>query len=207
MGDHLMVRWRARLSEQLGTFTGESLHSPAAHCIFSSHALYGLHTVCAMTASCVSERDACRRIYDALQQIIAGVTEDRRAALHMIAFELTLLNALGYGLDLQHCARTGTKEDLCYVSPRTGRAVSRQGAGPYAPRLLPLPSFFHQLLEEKLPDMDKVSVSDLENGFTLTEFFFLRHVTHRQSFELPYARALFIRESIRLWENYATHGS
>jgi DNA repair protein RecO (recombination protein O) len=125
----------------------------------------------------------------------------------MMAFELTLLNALGYGLDLKQCARTGNKEDLCYVSPRTGRAVSRQGAGPYAPRLLPLPPFFHTLLEEGSPDMDLILTSDLQSGFALTEFFFLRHCSHHRNFELPYARAFFIRESLRLWEGYGVHRS
>ncbi len=199
IGDHVTVHWRARLHEHLGTFKAETLHSPAALCLFSPQALYGLRALCALTTTCVSERDPCSEIHEALQNSISGVHQTD-SAIHMIRFELTLLRILGYGLDLKRCARTGRTEDLCYVSPRTGRAVSRQGAGHYAPRLLPLPSFFHTLLEEDLPLPDSISSSDLQNGFQLMEFFFLRHLRHHPKWELPHVRTLFISESLRLWK-------
>jgi len=49
------------------------------------------------------------------------------------------LEELGFGLDLTRCAVTGSRDDLAYVSPKTGRAVSAEGAGRWADKLLPLP--------------------------------------------------------------------
>ena len=85
-----------------------------------------------------------------------------------VVWECDLLAALGFGLDLARCAVSGTNQDLAYVSPRTGRAVSRETGAPYNDKLLPLPRFLWR------PDTP-TSPADLVAGLTLTRHFLLRH--------------------------------
>ena len=99
-----------------------------------------------------------------------------------VRLELGLLQELGFGLDLKKCAATGTREDLAYVSPRTGRAVSRVAAGPYKEKLLTLPGF---LSTGGLPSDDE----QLRLGFDLTGYFLERHVFW------PHNKPLFYRTS------------
>ena len=99
-----------------------------------------------------------------------------------------LLREMGYGLDLRTCAATGSAEELAYVSPKSGRAVSREAAGPYRERLLVLPAFLRHAAEEDVAASDE----DVRHGLALTGYFFDRNVfaPHRQ--ELPQARRRFI---------------
>ncbi|MFT3690561.1 DNA repair protein RecO [Paenirhodobacter sp.] len=138
-GSHVALRWRARLEDHLGSFTVEPLASRAG-AMADRMALLGLNAVCAMVGFALPERApqpglyaATEPLFDVIGQAVEGWPLDY---LH---WEVSLLDELGYGLDLSRCAVTGTRDDLAYVSPRTGRAVSRAGAGDWAPRLLPLP--------------------------------------------------------------------
>jgi DNA repair protein RecO (recombination protein O) len=98
-----------------------------------------------------------------------------------VRWEAGLLDALGFGLDLSECAATGIKDDLAYVSPRTGRAVSRDAAGIYANRLFRLPGFL--LGDGSEPDADDVAA-----GLALTGYFLLERVLQPHNKELPPAR-------------------
>ena len=100
-----------------------------------------------------------------------------------VRFEVALLAELGFGLDLSACAVTGATDDLAFVSPRSGRAVSRAGAGGYAPRLLPLPPF---LLGKAAADLDQV-----RDGLRLTGAFLRRHIFDASERPVPAARERF----------------
>ena len=106
-----------------------------------------------------------------------------------VRLELGLLQELGFGLDLEKCAATGETEDLAFVSPRTGRAVSRAAAEPYKGKLLPLPAF---LSTGGLP----ADPEELRQGLDLTGFFLERHVFWPHNKPLPPARARFM-ESVQ----------
>jgi DNA repair protein RecO (recombination protein O) len=101
---------------------------------------------------------------------------------------LALLRDMGYGLDLATCAATGVKDDLAYVSPRTGRAVSRAAAEPYVPRLLVLPPF----LQADQTGHEEVEAGQIAQGLALTGHFFEAHVfrPHRQ--QIPASRTRFV---------------
>ena len=86
----------------------------------------------------------------------------------LVRFELAVLDDLGFGLDLDHCAVTGATEDLTHVSPKSGRAVSRAAAAPYLDRLLPLPSF--------LTARGNASPHDIADALRLTSHFLQTHV-------------------------------
>ncbi|HEY0212586.1 MAG TPA: DNA repair protein RecO [Paenirhodobacter sp.] len=138
-GSHVAVKWRARLEEQLGSLTVEPVASRAG-ALADRMALLGLSAVCAMLVVSLPERAPHPRLY-AMTEPLFGVIADAVPGwpLDYLRWELALLEELGFGLDLTRCAVTGGREDLIYVSPRTGRAVSRTGAGDWAAKLLPLP--------------------------------------------------------------------
>jgi DNA repair protein RecO (recombination protein O) len=138
-GAQLDLSWRARLDAHIGTFTVEPVRSRATQVMGDATALAGLHAITALLTFALPEREAHGALYRRTLGLLdlLGVNEMWPAAyLH---WELALLEDLGYGLDLSSCAATGTEEELAFVSPRTGRAVSRTGAGDWADRLLPLP--------------------------------------------------------------------
>lgn len=138
-GAQLALVWRARLDDQLGTFAVEPLRGRAARVLADPPALAALASVCALLAFALPERAPHPALYAAsvaLLDRIAGAGDWPAAYLR---WERRLLEEAGFGLDLSACAVTGAAEGLAFVSPRSGRAVSRAGAGEWAARLLPLP--------------------------------------------------------------------
>lgn len=138
-GSRLDLRWRARQADQLGSFTAEPVRLRAG-LMGDPLALSGLNAVCALLVFALPERDPhpalAARTEDLLDLMEAG--GDWPPAY--LAWEMRLLDEMGFGLDLSACAVTGARDGLAYVSPRSGRAVSRAGAGEWADRLLPLPA-------------------------------------------------------------------
>jgi len=141
-GTQLSLEWRARLSEHLGHFRIEPLRSRAAQIMEDRAALAGLNAMGALLVAFLPEREPNPEVYAAtvdLADALAAAEGDWPARYAF--WELGLLRALGFGLDLGSCAATGATEDLVYVSPRTGRAVSRLAGAAWADRMLPLPGF------------------------------------------------------------------
>ncbi|MTH98687.1 MULTISPECIES: DNA repair protein RecO [Alphaproteobacteria] len=138
-GAQLDVLWRARLEEHIGTFQVEPLRSRAAAAFSGRLALAGLNAVVALLSFCLPEREPHPAIYKQTEQLMDLLGQDDIWPLAYLRWEMALLEELGFGLDLSRCAVTGTTEGLIYVSPKSGRAVSAEGAGEWADRLLPLP--------------------------------------------------------------------
>ncbi|MCV2889352.1 DNA repair protein RecO [Ruegeria aquimaris] len=138
-GAQLDVSWRARLEDHIGSFTVEPLRSRAAAAMSGQMALAGLNAVTALLSFCLPEREPHPNLYRQSERLLDLLGQDEIWPLAYLRWELGLLEELGFGLDLRACAVTGTTEDLVFVSPRTGRAVSAAAAGVWADRLLPLP--------------------------------------------------------------------
>ena len=138
-GGHVAVTWKARLEDHLGTFTIEPLRSRAATLMSDRIALAGMNAVTALLIACLAERDPHPALYHATGLLLDLGPDPDLWPLAYLRWELTLLDDLGFGLDLTRCAVTGATDGLAFVSPRTGRAVSAAGAGDWADRLLPLP--------------------------------------------------------------------
>jgi DNA repair protein RecO (recombination protein O) len=141
-GAQLEVVWRARLAEHLGHFRIEPVRTRAAAIMGDPAALAALGAIGALAVAFLPEREPNPALYDetlALMDALAAHAWDWPAAY--ARWEVSLLAALGFGLDLARCAATGGTEDLAYVSPRSGRAVSRRAGGAWADRMLPLPGF------------------------------------------------------------------
>ena len=138
-GNRVRAAWRARLEEQLGGFTVEPLEMVAGRLIDDGLALAGLAVLCSHMAL-LPEREAQPRLYEAATMIISRLREADLWPALLARFEMELLAALGFGLDLSGCALGGEGE-LAWVSPLTGRAASRAAGEPWAEKLLPLPGF------------------------------------------------------------------
>jgi DNA repair protein RecO (recombination protein O) len=189
-GNLVSATWRARLDENLGYYVVEAMDLRAASYLTAAYALYGLHHLAAL-CRLLPERDPHPPVFDLLEHTIAGLGAPLPASALVAFFELQLLAELGFGLDLSSCAATGATTDLVYVSPRSGRAVSRQAGEPWRDKLLPLPAFLGAGGEGQVP-----SLAELRDGFALTGFFLARHVYDPRGELLPAARHHFIAAAV-----------
>lgn len=141
-GNQLAINWSARLPEHMGSITGELITPNAAHIMPDKQALALLNSACSLLAVALPERHAYPKLYNALLHLLAHLAHAPETALpEYVDFELLLLSETGFGLDFSQCAATGSKEDLIYVSPKSGRAVSSGAGEPYKDKLLPNPAF------------------------------------------------------------------
>lgn len=139
-GAQLDLAWRARLEDHLGTFTPELIRSRAAASMGDRLSLAGLNAVTSLLLFALPEREAHPRLYVRTETLFDLLGQPDLWPLAYLQWEMALLDEMGFGLDLSACAVLGAgANDLSYVSPRTGRAVSRKGAGEWADKLLPLP--------------------------------------------------------------------
>jgi DNA repair protein RecO (recombination protein O) len=190
LGNRVRVQWRARLSDHLGAFTLEATAMPMANLLDDSLRLAALQSACAVIAAALPEREPHAVLFDALAALL-GVLESEWWAAAYVRWEIGLLAELGFPLALDRCAVTGANDDLAFVSPRTGRAVSRAASEPYRDRLLPLPRF--------LVDPNMAGSGDAEDvlkGLELTGYFLERAVFASLHRPTPPARERFL-ESYR----------
>lgn len=138
-GTQLDLRWRARRDDQLGYFTIEPLRLRAG-LLADPLGLAGLNAICALLVFALPERDPHPALVAATEALLDQVEAGADWTVDYLHWEMRLLDEMGFGLDLTTCAVTGAHDGLAYVSPRSGRAVSREGAGEWADRLLPLPA-------------------------------------------------------------------
>lgn len=185
-GNSVMATWRARLDSHLGHYAMEGTRLRAARLIESAAGLYSIQVLGALLRL-LPERDPHADLYAALDAILDHLNDPLMAAALVVRYELKLLDELGFGLDLERCAATGTANDLAYVSPKTGRAASRAAGEPYRDRLLPLPAFLLEAPSAAHPDPDA-----LADAFRLTGYFLARHVYEPRELEPPEARARLI---------------
>jgi DNA repair protein RecO (recombination protein O) len=184
-GNTVHATWRARLDEHLGTFTLEAGTMRAARFLENPLALYGLGALATLLRF-LPERDPYPALYEMLTVLVDHLEEHEVAPALFVRFEVAILAELGFGLDLARCAATGSCEDLVYVSPKSGRAVSAAAGEPYRDRLLPLPGF---LTGRSRQDPDP---ADIAAGFALTDFFLRQHVFEPRGQLPPEERARFV---------------
>jgi DNA repair protein RecO (recombination protein O) len=194
-GNTLSASWRARLDEHLGNFTVEPMRQRASNFFGAPHAIYGVTHLAALMRL-LPERDPHLDLYLEFEGILDRLEDAHWAAPMVARFELQVLTELGFGLDLEQCVATGTSTDLIYVSPKSGRAVSRDAGAPYADRMLRLPAF--------LRDHDSApSGRDLADGLALTGFFLTRHVMEPRGQVLADERMHFLSALARALPNVA----
>ncbi|WP_278924149.1 DNA repair protein RecO [Pseudophaeobacter profundi] len=189
-GAQLDLLWRARLEDHLGSYQAEPLRSRVAAALSGRLALAGLNAVAGLLGFCLPERAPYRDLYRQTEQLLDLLGQDDLWPLAYLKWEMTLLETMGFGLDLSACAVSGRNEDLAYISPKTGRAVSRQDAGQWVNRLLPLPPVLRG--EGTGPD------HEVAQGLRTTGYFLEMHLAPSLGNRpLPEARGRFMDAFVR----------
>lgn len=189
------VYWQARLKEQMGTFRFEPEYNASAPVLSDRARLTALQAACALCSETLPDRHANQALFNGLAELLQNLSQDLWGVTY-VAWELALLREIGFALDLSRCAVTGAGE-VAYVSPKTGRGVSEEGAGDLAPRLLALPEFL-----KKNGNMNMAGEEvDILTGLSLTGYFLEKWVFVHHHAGIPPAR-------LRLAELYANkvHG-
>lgn len=179
-GNHLHVRWKARLSEHLGAMNVEMIKPRASQAMQEPLQLSALTTACALIRH-LPERQPYPPLAALFETLIDALDDSDIWAALFVRFELALLDEMGFGLDLASCAATGCLEGLTHISPRSGRAVSAGAAQPYLDRLYTLPPFF-------LDAGADVSLDDIKAGFEVTGHFLQRRMFFNLEKPLPEER-------------------
>ena len=180
-GNEVAAVWRGRLSEHLGTIGCELLRPYAAGLLDDPDRLAGLTAAVALITAALPEREAYPDVFASFEGLLRALDSGIDWPAHYVAWERDLLAALGFGLDLGRCAVSEATTDLAYVSPRTGRAVSRAAGLAYRDKLLVLPRF---LWCDEPADRHQI-----ELGMMLTGHFLVHHVFVPQGRTLPAARS------------------
>jgi DNA repair protein RecO (recombination protein O) len=181
-GNLVRADFRARTDEQLPALTVELTESRASM-LSEPLPVAAIEWTTALTATALPEVQPYPRLYTALDGVLAAVVAAPAArawAAALVRYELLLLSELGFGLDLSACVASGDREDLAYVSPKSGGAVSRAAGEEYRDRLLRLPRF--------VTDGGAGDWRDILDGFRLTGHFLERDLLHGRSAEILAAR-------------------
>lgn len=189
-GNRVEAVWRARLDEHLGDLRLEPVRLRAARLMETATAVYGVQAMGALLRL-LPERDPHPHLFDALDVILEAMDNPADAGELFVRFELAVLNDLGFGLDLTECAATGSRLDLTYVSPKSGRAVCRAAGAPYADRMLTFPAF---LREGEAPAADRDSMAA---AFRMTQYFLHRHVYEPRGLTANDAREGFVQAALK----------
>jgi DNA repair protein RecO (recombination protein O) len=185
-GNVVQAHLAARNDAQLAQATLELVHSrgpllseplPAA----------AIEWATVLTATVLPEGQPYPHLYDALSGLLDAIEAAPSASgwgAALVRYELLLLAELGFGLDLDRCAVTGSSESLVAVSPRSGRAVSAAEAEPYADRLLAMPAFVRE--------GGVGSWEEIVQGLMLTGHFLLRDLITERARGVADARARLV---------------
>lgn len=192
-GNTVSAHWRARLNEHLGAYTVELLKPRVGLLMDDAFALTGLSAACAV-AGILPEREAHPALFEGFSFLLDTMEDADIWPAIFVRWELGLLQDLGFGLELGQCVATGARDDLAYVSPRSGGAVSRAAGAPYADRLFRLPPF----LVSSQAGVDHAD--DIAEGLRITGHFLERHFYAPLGKHLPDAR-------IRLMQRFAARAA
>ncbi len=182
-GNLVQATWKARMPEHMGVITCELVQSFSATVMGDMVRLTALTTACSLIKFMMPERDPHPALYMNLRALLLAIAHADALVWQSLyaRFELLLLRECGIGLDLSECAASGVREDLIYVSPKSGRAVSAISGAPYHDRLLPLPAFL-------LAESDEADLPSILQGLQLTGYFLENYwnITHHK--DLPASR-------------------
>ncbi|WP_421731605.1 DNA repair protein RecO [Brevundimonas sp.] len=193
-GARVIADYRARTSDHLGSARLEPVGEGPSALFEDALALAGLAAAAAVAQGALPEREAHPGAFMAFEALMSAFVIPEVWPAVFVRFEAGLLEDLGFGLDLSRCAATGVMDDLIYVSPRTGRAVSRDAGAPYADKMLTLPPFM-------LGAQAGLREGDVGTGLDLTGHFLEQFVFHPQNRPIPPARVWMVdklREQGRL---------
>lgn len=176
--------WSARLEEQLGSLKCELDQAIAFEYLDDPIKLIAIESICYLLELLIPQKEVNKNIFYYLYSFLNVSLKNDEWLEDLVRFEINLLSNCGFGLDLTSCAASGVTENLIYVSPKTGRAVSLEAGENYKNKLLILPQFILQ------KEGKAQQVNDIINGFKLTQYFFNKILTEFQY--LPAARTYLL---------------
>lgn len=185
-GNEVQLTLTARTEGQLMQAAVELAHSRAAILVEPLPAA-AIDWATALTATALPEGQPYPRLFEALNGLLSAIEAAPSASgwgAALVRYELLMLAELGFGLDLERCAVTGSDQELVAVSPRSGRAISQAEAAPYVGKLLPLPPFIAVGGPAPWPD--------IAEGLALTGHFLLRDVIHDRSAHVAESRSRLV---------------
>lgn len=182
-GTKISLHWKARLCEHLGTWSGDFMFSPLADIFDNGLLLAALSSACALIEIALPEREPHQDVYHAFHHFIYALNTPAWPDSY-ISLERVLLGNAGITLDFMRCAATGATADLIYLSPRTGRAVSREAGLPYHDKLLLLPPFLTQNLDQNI----ERKAGDILKALDMMETFLARFILETHHLKMPAAR-------------------
>ena len=195
-GNIVSVSWKSRLIEQMGNYKIELISSVSGKMFDDKLKLQALSSLCALIEKILPERQKYQEIYNATLAFINLLLLDDNIKMNYwiegyVKWEIGILSSIGFSLKLNECAVTGTKDNLHFVSPKTGKAVSKEGAGNFAPRLLALPNFLGGVKPVNLNFYHEILL-----GLKITTYFFenklLISINNDKNNYLPKSRDRFI---------------
>jgi len=179
-GNLVAASWQARLPDQLGYLALEPVQALAMPLMQRAETALVLQSICQMLLFALPERQLYPAIFDGTKALLQTLHTNPNWAESYVWWEVHLLGALGFGLRLESCVQTGGRDDLTHISPRSGHAVCRAEAAPYADKLLRLPEF--------LGGADNHGSHEIPLGLGLTGYFLNQHIALPQAKALPEAR-------------------
>ncbi len=194
-GTLVSVRWHARLEDHLGNYTCELQHAVMPEVLTSPGRLAALVSLCGVLETALPEREPHSELYSLCVGVIRGLIADDWAGYYA-DFERGLLETLGFGLYLDTCVATGSADDLCYVSPKSGCAVSAAAGKPYHGKLLPFPDVFRRV--------EVAEATDVVAGLAVTGYFLRQRIFGPLGAPFPEARDRLIQ---RLTRGLPSNGS
>ncbi len=181
-GNLVRVNWRARVEESLGNYNLELIESLSTNFLYNPIYLLTLSSICSLCNETLPEREPVPSIYTCVNEIINLFSEQKEILISKyIFFELDMLSSLGFGLDLSSCVLTGSRKDLAWVSPKSGKAVSYNSGLEYSNKLLYLPPF---LIEKKYTK----DIGEIFKALTLTGYFLKKFLYKDMGRNLPLNR-------------------
>ena len=191
-GNLVKVFWKSRIIEQMGNFKIEEISSISGKIFDEKLKLQALTSLCSLLEKYLPERQSYSEVFNATKAFLNVLAmnnefDDKQWIKGYVKWEIGLLSSIGFSLDLKQCAVTGQKDNLFYVSPKTGKAVSKEGAGKFAPKLLRLPKFLGgaEVIGSSLHD-------EIVMGLNITTYFFknklLSSINDTRIMNLPNSR-------------------
>lgn len=172
-GNHVDAMWSARLDDQMGRWQLEVVQDCSARIMFHKYSLQMVNTLCGLLKMALPERQSYPALYEKLSEVLHHIDAGNWAERYT-KFELFFLAEIGFGLEIDVCTVSGVLDNLQWVSPKSGKAVSEEVGAPYADKLLLLPSFFS---DGSTPQKD-----DIMQAMTLTGTFIKKHFQELPAF-------------------------
>ena len=187
-GNQLQLQWSGRLESHLGRFKADMERPYAAFFMHSPTKLISLNTLTVLLRQILAEHDPQPLLFHATSHLLESMMTEEEWRFEYLKFEQLLLDEMGYGLDLERCAATGSDQDLYYISPKTGRAVSKQAGAAYHDRLFKFPQCF--VSDQK---REKSNDTEIIEGLTITGFFLEKYLKQELSASLPECRRQLLK--------------